>query len=102
VARFDVYRFANKAAPFVVDVQADLLSDLASRVVVPLAPVACFAKEELPRLKPRITIDGNEYILMTTDIGVLAKAQLGLPVTNIETSHRDDITAALDFLLQGF
>jgi hypothetical protein len=38
VARFDVYRFQSRAAPLVVDVQTDILSDLASRGVVPPAP----------------------------------------------------------------
>jgi toxin CcdB len=102
VARFDVYRYANKAAPLLVDVQADLLSDLASRVVVPLALAGKAGKEELPRLKPKIDIDGKAYILMTTDIGVVPVASLGKLAGNIENEHRYIITAALDFLFQGF
>jgi toxin CcdB len=102
VARFDIYRFANTAAPLLVDVQADLLSDLASRVVIPLVPVAKSGNEELPRLKPKISIGGKEYILMTTDIGVVPVADLGKLTGNVETQHRYTITAALDFLFQGF
>lgn len=102
MARFDVYRFAARAAPLVVDVQADVLEDLASRVVVPLAPARNAGREALPRLKPRITVDGKEYILMTTDIAALPRARLGPRVGNIQAEHRDDIINALDFLLVGF
>lgn len=102
MARFDVYRFAAKAAPLVVDVQADVLEDLASRVVVPLAPVRQAQKEALPRLKPRIVVDGKDYILMTTDLAALPRARLGPWVGNIEAEHRDDIVNALDFLFVGF
>jgi len=102
MARFDVYRFASKAAPLVVDVQADLLSDLASRVVVPLAPENKAKREALPRLKPLIRVGDGAYVFMTTDIGVLPKGRLGAHVANIEDAHRDEITAALDFLFQGF
>jgi len=102
VARFDIYRFASKSAPLLLDVQADLLSDLSSRVVVPLVPFAKAGHEELPRLKPKIEIAGKAYILMTTDIGVVPVANLGKWVSNIEDEHAYTITDALDFLFQGF
>lgn len=102
MARFDVYRFDARAAPLVVDVQADVLEDLASRVVVPLAPVRSAGKEALPRLKPRIVVEGKDYVLMTTDIAALPRARLGRRVGNIEVQHRDDIINALDFLFVGF
>ena len=102
MARFDVYRFAAKAAPLVVDVQADVLEDLASRVVVPLVPVRTASKEALPRLKPHIVVEGKSYILMTTDIAALPRTHLGPRVGNIEAEHRDDIINALDFLFVGF
>lgn len=102
MARFDVYRFAAKAAPLVVDVQADVLEDLASRVVVPLVPVRNAAREALPQLKPKIVVEGKAYILMTTDIAALPRACLGPRVANIGARHRDDITNALDFLFIGF
>ena len=102
MARFDVFRFSSKAAPLVVDVQSNILSDLASRVVIPLAPVAKASKEELPRLKPRLRIAGKDYVLMTTDIAALPTTRLGDFVGNIEDEHRDAISNALDFLFVGF
>ena len=102
MAQFDVYRFASKVAPLVVDIQADVLEDLASRVVVPLAPVRKAGNEELPKLKPRIMVEGKDYILMTTVLAALPRTRLGAHVANIEATRRDDITSAVDFLLFGF
>ena len=102
MARFDVYRFSNKAAPLVVDVQADLLSDLASRVVVPLAPLSKAVPEELPRLKPRIEVSDKPYIFMTTDLAAMPVSRLGPRVGNLEGRYRDTISNALDFLFLGF
>lgn len=102
MARFDVYRLPGRAAPLVVDVQADLLRDLASRVVVPLAPRSSAAQEALPQLKPVLKVAGKDYIFEATDIAVLPSMLLREPVAKIEADHRADITGALDFLFQGF
>ncbi len=102
VARFDVYRFNSRAAPLLLDVQSDILEGLASRVVVPLAPAAKVGKEELPRLKPRISIDGKDYIMMTTDIAALPVARLGAFVASLEESYQVEASNALDFLFYGF
>lgn len=102
MARFDVYQFDSLSAPLVVDVQAEVLEDLASRVVVPLVPLSKAGNESLPRLKPNIVVDGKDYILMTTDLAALPRSRFGPQVANIDATHRDDITNALDFLLYGF
>ena len=102
MARFDVYKYNSKTVPLVVDVQADLLTDLNSCVVIPLVPEAKAKKEPLPRLKPIIQINGKNYILITTDIGTITRDSLGKRVTNIEDPYRQTITEALDFLFQGF
>jgi len=36
MTRFDIYKYESKAAPLVIDVQADLLSDLNTGIVIPL------------------------------------------------------------------
>ena len=100
MARFDVYKY-SATVPFVVDVQADLLSDLKTRVVIPLLPHTQAKKEVLPRLKPVIKIHGKDYVLMTTDIGTLKTTDLGKPTENIQ-SQRQAITEAIDFMLGGF
>ncbi len=102
MARFDVYEYGSKSVPLVLDVQADLLSDLSTCVVVPLVPETKARKEAVPKLKPVIQVDGKNYILITTDIAAITRKSLGEAVANIEDNHRQDVTDALDFLFQGF
>ena len=102
MARFDVYALKRGEVPYVLEVQADLLSDLASVVVIPLVPADAARAETMRKLKPIITIKGQDFCLMTTDIGTLRRASLGKPVVNVEEQYRAVIVDALDFLFQGF
>lgn len=102
MARFDIYQPSGLPAKFVVDVQADLLSDIDSRVVIPLQRIDAGRKEAVHRLKPALEINGQEFVLVTTDLGMVPSRILGSAVGNIEAEHRDTITAAMDFLFQGY
>jgi toxin CcdB len=58
MARLDVYPMpGRRSAGFVVDVQSDLLADLASRVVVPLLPET--ETRPASRLNPIFDISGT-------------------------------------------
>ena len=100
MARFDIYEYGG-GAPFLLDVQADLLADFKTRVVVPLWPLTQAKQESVPKLKPVIKVKGKNYILMTTEIGVERTAALGPVIANVE-DQRQVIIDALDFLFQGF
>lgn len=102
MARFDVYEYKRSKVSLVIEVQATLLEDLNTCVVVPLLPVSKAKKEPLPRLKPILSIHNKDYILATTDIGTLERKALGPVVENVEQRYRQDIIEALDFLFQGF
>ncbi len=99
--RFDVHRLKNPRVPLALNVQADLLSGLQTRVVVPLVPLEAAKKEAIEHLKPVLTIHNTRYLLMTTDIATLPLTELGPVVTNLK-EHHHVITNALDFLFQGF
>lgn len=71
MARFDIYALNRAEVPYVLEVQADLLSELASVVVVPLVPADAARAETMRKLKPEITIKGKSFCLMTTDIAIL-------------------------------
>ena len=43
----------------------------------------------------------GDHVLETPDLGSLPRSAIGRPVGNI-AEHRDQITAAIDFLFQGF
>jgi toxin CcdB len=101
VARFDLFRVGGRRIPLMVDVQAEIMGDLASRVVIPLRVLEQAEEPPLPRLKPVLMIDGQAYLLLTTDIGAQPVQWLGKPVGNIR-EHRNEITSAMDFLFQGF
>ncbi|MCB9981691.1 MAG: CcdB family protein [Rhodospirillales bacterium] len=102
MARFDVHEYGSSDVPFVIDVQADLLSGLKSRVVVPLLRAPLNDEKFFPRLNPVIIINEERYILMTADIGSESCDALGKKVANLEDRYRQEITDALDFLFQGF
>ncbi len=101
MARFDVYNYNSQSVPLVLDVQADLLEELQTCVVIPLMPETKARKEALTRLKPVLQVEGKPYILMTTDIGTIRKSDLGEAIVNLGNQHQS-ITEALDFLFQGF
>ncbi len=100
MARFDVYRY-SETVPLVIDVQADLLSGLKTRAVIPLLAQAQAKQEHLPKLKPVIKVKGKNYVLMTTDIGTLRNSELKEPIDNL-SDQRQTIVDAIDFLFQGF
>ncbi len=105
MARFDVYANPGSHAattPFLLDVQSDLLDGLDSRMVIPLRSLAYFPRVKLPtRLTPVLTIDGQDFLLETPKMGAIPKRALKSPVTSLATAQTQ-ITAALDFLFQGY
>jgi toxin CcdB len=64
MARLDVHRMPSKADGYIVDVQADLLSHLSTRVVVPLLPEESVPKP-IGELNPVFEVLGKRYILVT-------------------------------------
>lgn len=100
MARFDVYRFTD-TTPLVVDIQAELFSELDSRVVVPLRRVEASRREHLVRLKPVVRVEAAEYHLITTDIVSIPSMMLGEHIANID-DQRHIIVDAIDFLMQGY
>lgn len=102
MARFHAHRHraSNQEVPYLLDVQADLLSNLRTRVVVPLIPLARFGTP-MSRLNPIFEIEGDEMVMSTAEIAGVEAALLGDTVASLE-HERYTITQALDFLFQGF
>ena len=102
--QFTVYRNKNpetlSAAPFLLDIQNDLLRDLDTRVVVPLRPVFVMQGRALKPLMPVFEIEGRHYVMLTPQMAGVPKNDLGAPVTRVD-SYRSEIIAAVDFLLTG-
>lgn len=86
--------------PYVVDVQSDLLSALATRMVVPLAVTALAAKELPRQLCPVITVSNQPLMLVPFEAAPLDKRVLKSEITSIrDRSH--EIIAAMDAVLSG-
>lgn len=83
-----------------VDVQAELLSDLRTRVVVPLFPVGSW-QPVMARLNPIVEIAGEPHVLVAQSIATVPRRELGSLVGS-PADNRDEITVALDMLLTGF
>jgi len=105
MARFDVYPNPSSHAattPYLLDVQSDLLDGLDSRMVIPLRSLEHFAQVKLPtRLTPLLTIEDKDYLLETPKMGAVAQRILKTPVVSL-ANEQAHITAALDFLFQGY
>jgi len=103
MARFDVFTNPGQrpVVPYVVDVQGNHLSGLATRVVIPLRRLDSFASVPLPPdLIPVFTIEGIECMLDTPTLGAIPRNELSKPVTSL-LYRQDEIISALDRLSGG-
>jgi toxin CcdB len=100
MAQFDVFRNPRRGLfPLLADVQADLLSGLATRVVVPMARRKRFGKP-ITRLNPLCTIGGVEYVLVFQEMAAVPVSMLRAPVASLST-RRDELIAAVDLIFTG-
>jgi toxin CcdB len=100
MARLGVYSMPGKGVGYVVDVQADLLSHLVTRTVIPLLPEDA-APKPISDLNPIFQIGGKRHVLLTQAIASIPRRELRQPLASL-AEHHDSITRALDILLIGF
>lgn len=103
--QFAVYKNGNpgtrRRIPYLVDVQHDLLGDLATSVVIPLYLEKATSLKPITRLTPRLQIEGKTCILMTPQLAGIARHELSEAVASV-SKNRAEILAAIDLLLTGF
>ncbi|TCP89571.1 toxin CcdB [Rhizobium sp. PP-F2F-G36] len=99
MARFCVHRLKYDGA-LAIDVQAEILSDLDTRTMIPLLSQDDIAST-FPRLNPTFEIEGSRLVMATQFIAVVPTREIGATVADLR-KRSDEITAALDFLFQGF
>src|SRR5262249_30789465 len=85
--------------PYLLDVQADLLSDLTTRVVVPLVRAAAFM-QPAARLHPMFAVAGQDLVMATHLVTVVRQESLGACVASLG-DQREAIVAAMEFLRTG-
>jgi toxin CcdB len=97
MAQFDVFRLRD--GTLVVDCQADLLSHLPTRFVVPLianvdGPIGP------PSLHPRFAIDGVMHVFAPQFVASIPARELTSPTASLG-SEGLRVTAAIDVLMAG-
>lgn len=90
----------RQAIPFLLEVQADLLAGLATRVVVPLYRRAAVPKVLMGRLTPEVAFQEQALVAMFPELAGVARRSLG-PTLGELTALRAEMIAALDLLFTG-
>ena len=103
MAQFDIH--ANSAAgevdfPYLLDIQSDFLDRLNTRLVVPLMALDSFGTP-IERLNPVFEVAGGAYVGVFTEMAGVSRNLLG-EVVDSAAERRDEIVAAVDFMIQGF
>jgi toxin CcdB len=99
MGQYDVYAIRG-SQDLLLDVQANILSGLSSRVIVPLVLKNPFFTPA-PKLNPEFEVRGEIYVMITHLMTSVPMSQLGRPVANLDAGH-DRISRALDMLFLGF
>jgi toxin CcdB len=104
MAQFDVFvnpnEETNQAIPYLLEVQADLLDTLATRVVVPLIAPSAMGKA-IKHLNPEFTIRDATVFMSTAELAGVPVRSMGEKVSSLR-DRRHEIIAALDFIFTGF
>ena len=97
--RFTVYRNPNGEG-YLLDVQANILDHLNTRLVVPLLPLST-APTPAKTLNPVFDFACTSVVMVTQFMAAVPASLLKSPESSLE-ANRNEITAALDLLFQGF
>ena len=104
MARFDVYPHPDavlrKKTPYLLDVQNNHISRIATRVVIPLRAANLFT-QPMQDLNPAFEIAGKQVVLDTAALAAIPIAELKQPIVGL-ASQSAAITAALDVLFGAY
>ena len=101
MAQFDVFRHAkSRRYPYLLDLQADLLHDLATRIVAPLMPLARLRGKPISGLNPVVAVDGEQHVIVFQELAAFPASELGDAVASLH-ARRGELIAAIDLLFTG-
>jgi toxin CcdB len=96
--RFSVYPNPDGVG-YLLDVQADMLRHLNTRLVVPLMPLGK-APKPATRLNPLFVVDDTQHSMVTQYMAAVPTSVLKREIMNV-MDRREDIVNAIDLLIQG-
>jgi len=104
MAQFDVFPNPSKSSkkhyPYLLDVQSPFISEIATRIVIPLGYATSFKNEAMEILTPEIVFENEVLLLLSPQISSVPAKILRKPVGSL--SHiRSQILNALDFAIAG-
>lgn len=104
MSQFSLYKNNDKKSkktyPYFIDVQNNLLSELNSRLVIPLTQTKEVDDKVAKKLCPIITVEGKEYILVTNQMTTVPRSILKSEIESLE-QYRYQIIDAIDMLITG-
>ncbi len=99
MSKYDV--FPNPSGDgYLLDVQTDLLSDLNTRVVVPLLPISS-APKPATRLNPIFDFEDQPVVMVTQFMAGVPTGILKNSVGKLDEEF-EKVTSAIDMIIQGF
>ena len=103
MARFDVRAKLNRATrarvPYLLELQADMLSALDTCLVAPLVPAAEFGPAAT-RLNPVFRIGNRKFVMDTSLMAGVPRKLLGERAVSL-ADRSVEIVGAVDFLVSG-
>jgi toxin CcdB len=103
MAQFDVHKNLNPAskviAPYIINMQSDLLDDLPTRLIAPLKSGKIIGGK-IGTLMPEVEVLGKKYLVIVPESAGLPAHYLGPKVANLQ-EHRHQFVTAMDVLVTG-
>ena len=103
MARFEVRENLNRATrarvPYLLELQANMLSPLDTRLVAPLLPAAEFGPAAA-RLNPAFRVGNRNFVMDTALMAGVPRKLLGAKVASL-AERAAEILDAVDFLVSG-
>ncbi|MDH5518239.1 MAG: CcdB family protein [Gammaproteobacteria bacterium] len=104
MSQFTVYTNTNpktrKKFPYLLDIQSELLDQIATTVVIPLTPYAIASDQTITKLCPVVDIQEKKYVALTQQLAGINRNLLGPEVVNI-SDYRTEFIAAIDLIISG-
>jgi toxin CcdB len=104
VKQFSVYKNKSRnkqTYPYFIDVQADMLAHLNTRLVIPLTQKDN-SNSQVKALTPVIIIEQVDYVVLTTIITTTDVKNLKAGDAVMDASHlRDQLVSAIDMMILG-
>ena len=104
MAKLDVYPNPSSKTrnifPYIGDIQNPLISDIATRIVVPLGNLDYFKNEKMDLLTPQVEYEDEQLVLLIPQIASMPSKSVRNPVGSL-AHMRGEIISALDFAITG-